>query len=109
MLFGQDLSPRSKADLRRAYEVSGYRGARRKALEVQIAETKRNCTDDAWGAIITLAYLGEDDRMFECLQESVDLGRNLQVLRAFSLQKYRSDPRFAAILSQMRLEEYWRE
>jgi hypothetical protein len=109
VFLGQDLPPRFKADLRKVYEVSGYWGVRREALEVQIAETKRNCTDDAWGAVVTLAHLGEDDRMFECLQELVDLGGNLTIVRAFSLQKYRSDPRFTAILKQMRLEEYWRE
>jgi tetratricopeptide (TPR) repeat protein len=108
VLLGQDFPTRFKADLREVYGVSGYWGVRREALEVRVAETKRNCTDDVWGAVVTLAHLGEDDRMFECLRELVELGGNLLILRDFSLQKYRSDPRFIAILKQMRLEKYWR-
>ncbi len=108
VLLGQDIPPRFKADLRKVYEVSGYRGVRRKALEVRIAETKKNCTDDGIYGVEELAYLGEDDRMFECLDEWVSVRGQALLLRDFSLQKYRSDPRFIAILKQMRLEKYWR-
>ena len=77
-------------------------------LEVRIAETKKNCTDDGWHAVQELAYLGEDDRMFECLNEAVQRKRTpppyfSKVWPAYD--PYRDDPRFTALLRRMNLEE----
>ena len=99
----------AKADLRKVFEGSGYRGVRRRALEVRIERTQKNCTDRQWDAVVDLAYLGEGDRMFECLQQWVRLPGNSMLLRDRWVSKYRSDPRFTAILKEMGLEEYWQE
>ena len=105
---GQASRPEVEAELRAAYRDGGGPAVLRKALELRIAETQKHCTDFSVLAAEILAYVGESDRMFECLKEAVVQRRVFHVLGSPKFEPYRSDPRFIAILEQMGLEKYRR-
>jgi TolB-like protein/tetratricopeptide (TPR) repeat protein len=93
------------AELRRAvresFEQGGSRAAVSTALDAAIAASGRPCTGVAGLAALWLAYLGEADRMFACLEEAVATRMSANYLKVEPLyQPYRSDPRFVAILAE---------
>jgi len=93
------------AELRRAvrksFEEGGSRAAVSTALDAAIAASGRPCTGVAGLAALWLAYLGEADRMFACLEEAVATRMFANYLKVEPLyQPYRSDPRFVAILEK---------
>ena len=101
---GQGSRPEVEAELRAAYQEGGSRAFWQRSLELRIAETQKPCTDRPSWAARVFARLRDAERMFECLQQSVDQKRTFS-LNFGGLAKYRSDPRFVAILRQMGLEE----
>jgi TolB-like protein/class 3 adenylate cyclase/Tfp pilus assembly protein PilF len=105
VFLSQDISPEIKADYREVYQVSGYRAVQRTALELRIEQTGKKCTDRPFEAAVVLGYLGEEDRMLQCLQEGVRLRQFARNVRNPWLDKYRSDPQFIAILAQTGLKE----
>jgi TolB-like protein/class 3 adenylate cyclase len=104
-LFPSQGSPRDvETQLRAAYQAGGERAVYRKSLELRTTETGKQCTDLPLWAAYFFARLGESDRVFECLQEAVDQGPIL-FLFGPSLEPYRSDARFVALVEQMGLED----
>jgi TolB-like protein/cytochrome c-type biogenesis protein CcmH/NrfG len=91
---------------RRAAGEDGYSGMVRAALDYQISQTSRPCTNNPETAAEMLAVIGEPDRMFACLEEGVRLksptfGANVYP----TFDPYRDDPRFTALLRRMNLVE----
>jgi hypothetical protein len=99
-------SPEVGAAWRRAFDEDGYAGVVRADLERQVAEGGRPCTNEPSYAAFMLAVVGEADRMFECLDEGVQLKRPNNVIKVWpGFDPYRDDPRFTALLRRMGLEE----
>ncbi len=106
MFLGRTLAPEAEVELRKVYEVSGYRGVLRRALEFRIAQTQRRCTDELRSATRDLAYLNEGDRMFECLDEALPLPSAilsdiLTLIGSQTYDPYRDDPRFVAAVNRL--------
>jgi hypothetical protein len=64
-------SPEAATAWKRALDESGYAGMLRATLNHQISHDGRPCTTDPLQAARMLAVIGEPDRMFECLNETV--------------------------------------
>ncbi len=78
----------------------------RAVVNHQASQSGRPCTNDPLGASHMLAVIGEPDRMFECLNESVELKRPFLFAKVWSaFDPYRDAPRFTALLQRMKLEE----
>ena len=60
------------AELRDAYEQSGYAGFAGRALELEAARSGRECTNLPEVAAITWARLNEPERALHCLEVAVD-------------------------------------
>jgi protein kinase/serine/threonine-protein kinase len=94
------------AAVRRGFEEAGYAGVLRADVAARIATRGDACTSfggmEGSGA---LAYLGEADAMFACLEAAIDNGVPL-MLKSFDVyDPYRSDPRLTALLQRMNLAE----
>ena len=100
------LPPQAKELVRTAYRAEGPRGVVRTLLELEIERTQKDCTNDPLFAAEMSAVVGDRDRMFDCLHVAQDLWARFAFLTDPLWEDYRSDPRFAAILEQMGLEQY---
>jgi hypothetical protein len=84
----------------------GYKAVVRAVLDYQISQSGRRCTRVPQTAGLMLALLGEQDRMFECLDEAIRLKTAPSFVKVWpAFEPYRSDPRFIALLRRMGLEE----
>jgi tetratricopeptide (TPR) repeat protein len=81
LLWSAGFSLVAEGDLREVSRVSGYRGVRQRVREARIQLTQKDCTNYPWGAVVDLAYLGEGDRMFECLEQYLRQPGNSLLLR----------------------------
>jgi adenylate cyclase len=99
-------SPGAEAAWRQGYDRAGYMGLARAALAQLISQGGEPCPNDPAYAAQLLAIVGETDRMFECLNESVERHRPERGLKVHPLYApYRDDPRFTALLRRMNLAD----
>jgi tetratricopeptide (TPR) repeat protein len=99
-------SPGAEAAWRQGYDRAGYMGLARAALAQLISQGGEPCPNDPAYAAQLLAIVGETDRMFECLNESVERHRPERGLKVHPLYApYRADPRFTALLRRMNLAD----
>ncbi len=92
------------AAVRRGFEEAGFEGSLRASVATRIASRGDACTSYG-GNDATLAYLGEADAMFACLERAVDRGIPLPLKTFDVYDPYRSDPRFTELLRRMNLAE----
>ena len=91
--------------LRKAYEMAGWNGFRRKELEL---DTERLKGTDVWGYAIAVVYadIGDNDSAVKALENAYK-AREVSMLWLKVdpfLDGLRSDPRFQDLLRRMRLE-----
>jgi tetratricopeptide (TPR) repeat protein len=100
-------SEEAAAALRRAFDEGGFAGMMRLVLDYQISQSGRPCTNHPDWASVMLAFIGEADRMYECIDEALAAGqvRGLYLKVHPNFDPYRDDPRFTARLRRMGLEE----
>jgi TolB-like protein/class 3 adenylate cyclase len=95
-----------EAVVRRRYEEEGWIGVQRVAAESMVAESGQACGRMASITAFLYADVGDVDRMYECLEESIEAKEGVWGLKANPVfAPYRSDLRFIALLRRMGLEE----
>jgi tetratricopeptide (TPR) repeat protein len=103
-VFLKPLPAELAAALRSAFEQGGYPGMIRAVLEFRIQESGKPCTNAPGDAAVFLAIIGEAERMFECLGETVP-SMNYEMILVINgypaFDRYRDDPRFIATLNRI--------
>jgi hypothetical protein len=91
---------------RRSFDEGGYRAALGAVLRHQISQDNRPCTNDPKLASRMLAVMAEPDRMFDCLDEAIDMKQPHFLAKLWpGYDPYREDARFASFLRRAGLEE----
>jgi tetratricopeptide (TPR) repeat protein len=89
------------------FAQDGYTGLLLAGLDSLIQESGEPCTNAPADAALTLAIIGEADRMFECLGEIAPSKTFLSsngITGHPGFNRYRDDPRFIAALKRLRPE-----
>jgi TolB-like protein/Tfp pilus assembly protein PilF len=98
-------NPELQAATRRGFEDGGWEGMNRALTARLAAQTGSPCSRDVTVGAYLYAQSGDADRMFHCLDEALAQGRLLLGVRHPSLDPYRDDPRFEALLARVGLAD----
>jgi serine/threonine-protein kinase len=99
------VSPVWRPLRRVAARVLGPERAVRIELATQVRESGRPCTASPYVASLSLAFLGESDRLDACLEESVARHRTHDIAVAPAFDAYRTEPRFRELMRRAGIDE----
>jgi serine/threonine-protein kinase len=88
-----------------AARVLGPERAVRLELASQVRESGRPCTASPYVASLSLAFLGEDDRLYACLEEAIARHRTHDIAVAPAFDAYRTEPRFRELMRRAGSDE----
>jgi serine/threonine-protein kinase len=92
--------------LRQAFEQRGIQGASAAYLEAAVARAGRPCAFIPWWTARVHALVGNADRMFACLEQSIEERLMDRLAKVHPIyDRYRDDPRFQTYLRRVRLTE----
>jgi TolB-like protein len=94
----------AEAPIRADFEQGGYIGVIRGFVEILVQQSGKHCTNEPANAALNLAIIGDVDRMFGCLDETVssmNYPDNLTINWYPAFDVYRDDPRFIATLNRL--------
>jgi hypothetical protein len=92
--------------LRRAFEEGGFERTTEVVLRVLDSRFQTRCLVAPWYGARMLAVVGDNERMFECLEQSIEQQRAERLAKVHPIyDPYRDDPRFQAFLRRSRLAE----
>ena len=102
----QDLPAAARETLRSAYRSEGRDAFIRRVLELGALQAETPCTKIPFYGASLFAYLGERDRVFECLSETANGGSRIGFMTVEpTFDDLRSDPRYTELLRQIGLGE----
>jgi TolB-like protein/class 3 adenylate cyclase/Tfp pilus assembly protein PilF len=99
-------TPEIERVLGEAFDERGIEGAAEAFLDEAVSRVELSCLAIPWWTARVLALIGDADRMFACLDQTIEEHRLERLAKVHPIyDPYRDDPRFEAYLRRLNLAE----